>query len=117
VGSFLSFREFSLGWLFFRLAGFLHCRLIALESLAHRSGVGVCLPGRGGDKPILWRDGGVTGRVRLVPEELTRPRDAAARRSEAERPGVIRHVRQRLRVVSGRRQRLFLWVSRRSRSG
>src|SRR5262249_22067356 len=74
---------------------------------ADRGGVGVCLPGGGGDEPVLRGDGGVAARVWGVLGEFGEGgADPAGGGQEAERPGVVRHAQECLDLVPGNLQGL-----------
>src|SRR5271165_1978536 len=68
--------------------------------LAHGGGMGIRLPGRDDEQPILRLFGEAAGALRMVSSKQRRAYLAGG--SEAsQRPGLVRHARQRVDVVPG----------------
>src|SRR5260370_41435730 len=79
--------------------------------LAHGGGMGIRLPGRDDEQPVLWLFGETARALRLVSSEQQRAYLAGG--SEAsQRPGLVRHARQRVDVVPAPRLPLSERASR-----
>jgi serine/threonine protein kinase len=74
------------------------------------------LPSGRGHQLVLWRLPGPAAALCLVHEECRRP-DVASGAEEAQRPGAVRHARQRLDLVPGKRRSLRAGQERKSGEG
>ena len=70
-------------------------------SAADASGDGICLPGRGDHEPLFRPDRRAAGQICLVHTQFPGP-NLAGGQQEAQRPGLVRHARQCLVLVSGK---------------